>query len=201
MRKNLIAIAFFICCSPYINGQNVDQDYTPWSFSLSYSPKFEIYIDSLEPEKKILSSFNFATDYRLNNKLSLTTGFNYNQKTKYQVAFSTGLYPGEIFFVIKHSQYEIPIQINYHFLGSQKKIDPFIKTSIKYVFYNYSLDELSLNYDYSESHSNRFIILELGLGSYIKINSDLMIFCSYSISSTTFRIFSKHNIGICKASP
>ena len=105
---------------------------SPWSISLSYSPKLGLYLfDSyaIFPYKSYLFSLDLRAEKRFTDKFSYSFGvdFNKNRENITDIVFDgSGAQTKSKSYLV-----EFPIQINYYFVNSPKNIDPYIKMSLR----------------------------------------------------------------------
>jgi len=104
------------------------QSQRPWSFSMSYTPQITFSknsSDSNEPYKYLLYGFNGRFDYRnINERVSISFGATFRQKP-INVNNSNNQ---------NLTQFEFPVQVNYHLNKEVNKVDPYLKTTFKLTY-------------------------------------------------------------------
>ena len=118
--------------------ETVTSDKFPWSFSLSSTPKigFDLF-KNLPPHdinESYFLSLDFKVDHKLTKKISYSFGVNLNTNEKYvhHIIFDA---PSPDYFSFVYL-IEFPLQINYHFTNDSKKIDPYLKMTIRNSYYH-----------------------------------------------------------------
>lgn len=186
------SILLMITMTVIVSGQDSKTSQSShWFVSLSYSPKLGLNLfnsSTIYPYKLYLFSLDFIAEHRFTNKLSYSFGidFNKNHENISQLLFDA---PSE---KSKSESYliEFPLQINYYIISNPKRIDPYIKISLRnsYLYYynaggHGGYPVTSKNYDY-------FLFYDLGFGSNFKINNKISVMTE---SSVAFGLIYKRN--------
>jgi len=178
-RRMLILISVLTVFNLILNGQDT-LTIKPWSVSLSYAPKFEIW-RPLNPTNDIFfKSFEISVNKKLSQHFSFGVGINYQNLNKYghSLDLETGI---ERDIKTNYTYLDFPIQINYHFLNDPKKIDPYVKAAFINSYYHEYFEETGIDYYKSDSYAKYLILWDLGIGSFLKINNRLSIMCQVSL--------------------
>jgi hypothetical protein len=178
MRKlSVISLLLIFYSATNIKGQDSENKMRfPWSVSLSYSPKFEIRRPLNSFPRTFFKGFNISSDHKIYNHFSVSLGLNYNQKTEnFSSRLPEGANPGPMDVYWYTSFIELPIQLNYHLRSSSNKLDPYIKTSFRNIFYHTRFYMASPQYPYTESYDDYYIFSDLGFGTYLNLKSRLSL--------------------------
>jgi hypothetical protein len=155
---------------------------SPWTISLSYSPKhglnlFDSY--TFYPYKSYFFSLDLKAEKRLSDKFSYSLGidFNRNHENISQIIFDA---PAQI---TKAKSYliEFPIQINYYIITNPKNIDPYIKMSLRNSYLYFSSEGTIGDNPILIKNSDYILFYDLGFGSNFKINDKISIMIESSI--------------------
>jgi len=172
MRK-LFILSFILILSSlsYLNGQRLkDQKILPWSFSLSYAPKFEIPRPLSPNGEMIFKSINIMTDKKIKNHFSFSFGLDYSQFTDASISLHFDGSTPVSSMLFRTSYTAFPIQLNYHIRDDSKRLNPFIKTSLRNIYYHdYYRRESSQEY-FTSKNDHYYLFCDFGLGSYFKIH-------------------------------
>jgi hypothetical protein len=151
-----------------LNSNGNDQNHSPWSVSLSYSPHFAFSFNpdvNSRPYRDFLFGFNGRLDRKLEaERVTISFGVNFRNK------------------IINHNSpdkkenvtlLEFPIQVNYHLKKTADKFDPYLKSSLR-------LNRIKSHYygnDWPEDYIDYQPSIDIGYGSFIKIykNLDLLL--------------------------
>jgi hypothetical protein len=143
----------------------------PWSLSLSYSPKMGLnFSDSYPsaPWESYLFSIDLRAEHKFADRLSYSFGLNFNRNHESisQIIFDG---PAEI---SESDSYliEFPLQINYHFVNTPKRIDPYGKLALRNSYLNFNKVGTIGNEPLSYKKSDYFLFIDLGFGTNFKIN-------------------------------
>lgn len=167
----------------YLVGQMPNnQTNSPWSLSLSYAPKFEIRRPLNRNSRMFFKSINIMTDYRIKNRFSFSFGLDYCQNTKTSTSLHFGGdNPPISYFLFRTSFTEFPLQLNFHLIEDSKRLDPFIKTSLRNVYYHSYFRRESSEVFYTLNSDHYYLFCDFGLGSYFKIKDKLSFIFQSSI--------------------
>lgn len=158
-----------------------DQTNFPWSLSLSYAPKFEIRRPLNRNSRMFLKSINIMTDYRFKNRFSFSFGLDYCQNTETSTSLHFGGSTPISYMLYRTSFAEFPIQLNYHIRDDSKKLDPYIKTSLRNVYYHQYYRRESSEDFYTLKSDHYYLFSDFGLGSYLKVKDKLSFIFQASI--------------------
>jgi len=178
-RRMLILISVLTVFNLILNGQDTIT-IKPWSVSLSYAPKFEIW-RPLNPTKEIFfKSFEVSVNKKLSQHFSFGFGINYQnmKKNDHSLTFDGGI---EKDLLYDFTYIDFPIQMNYHFLINHKKIDPYVKASFINSYYHSFFEAKEIDYYQSDTYDKYFICWDLGIGGLLKINKRLSLMCQASL--------------------
>lgn len=184
LRKlSVISLLLIFYSATIIKGQVSENKMRfPWSVSLAYSPKFEIKRPLNSFPRVFFKGFNITTDHKIYNHFSVSLGLNYTQKTEnFTSRLLEGANPGPKDLYWYTSFLELPIQLNYHLKSSSNKLDPYIKTSFRNVFYHTRFYTESPQYPYTESYDVYYIFSDLGFGTYLKLKNSLSVMFQASL--------------------
>jgi hypothetical protein len=190
-----------------ISGQETNPKVTHiWSASLSFAPiatfyyyhgsnhEFRDFYSKGVTEVVYPTGTNIRIDYKLNDRLSISSGFNAKVLKHDNLITAIGF---EYYYEkSKDNKYifEIPIYISYQFLNSPKFINPYLKTGLRNSYFvqsyfgEYSSSSLTGGSRKSFDIQNRkFIIFyDLGIGTYLTLSRSISIILesnlTYSIS-------------------
>jgi outer membrane protein W len=119
-------------------------------------------------------------DYRLRRHLSLSFGINVNfEKEDYSNSDYNGITYDFRTYSEKTVLFEFPVQLNYHFRDTSKIFNPYIKLGLRNSFYHrdFVISPENLSYPYTRY----FLLMDLGLGSYLKVSNHLSLIYEASI--------------------
>jgi hypothetical protein len=180
-RHYFISVLIILGITSILNGQDSKRDSNPWSISFSYSPKLEIsrYLQ-YSGGQPFYKSFNNMIDYRLRRHLSLSFGINVNfEKEDYSNSDYNGISYDFRTFSEKIVLFEFPVQLNYHFRDTSKFFNPYIKLGLRNSFYHRDFVILPENLSYP--YTRYFLLMDLGLGSYLKVSNHLSLIYEASV--------------------
>ncbi len=178
-RRILILISVLTVFNLTLNAQDT-KTIKSWSVSLSYAPKFEI-LRPLSPTKDIFfKSFEVSVNHKISQHVSFGVGINYQNLNIY--GHSLDLESGiERDIIYDYTYVDFPIQMNYHFFNNPNKIDPYVKAAFVNSYYHEFFEEKGIDYYQSGTSDKYFILWDLGIGSFLKINNRLSIMCQASL--------------------
>lgn len=182
--KQLFSLSFLLIFSgmSFINGQiSKEQSNHPWSFSLSYAPKFEIRRPINRNSQMFFKSINIMTDYRFKDHFSIAFGLDYCQNTESDKSLNFNGSTPTSYMLYRTSFTEFPIQLNYHFSDYMKNLDPYLKTSLRSIYYHYYYRRESSQDYYTAKSDNYFLFCDLGFGSYLKVRDKISLMFQASI--------------------
>lgn len=171
-----------ICASNLIGQISKDQTNLKWSLSLSYAPKFEIRMPLNRNSRMFFKSINIMTDYRFKKRLSFAFGLDFSQNTESSTSLHFSGYPTPVSYLLFRTSFtEFPIQLNYHLVKDSKKIDPFIKASLRNVYYHSYARRITSEVFYTQKSDHFYLFCDIGLGSYLKIKDKFSFIFQASI--------------------
>jgi hypothetical protein len=187
-RLILILIPIFIIGITTTFGQNPVSS-KPWSVSVSYSPKFEIPRGISSAQEKYFLSFDLSVDRKIIEHFSLSSGLRFHTFNRTGTAIPshspTFQYSESFTFL------EFPIQVNYHILEKSGRIDPFIMTSLINSYYHSVFESKLSEYNHSDIYNKYFIFWDIGIGGYLKVNSNFSII-SYASMGFGLKYYNPH---------
>ena len=180
--KNVFLISTFIFIASFltVSGQENahsngnDQNNSPWSVSLSYSPHFAFSFNP-DANSRLYRDFLFGFNARFDRKLEaerVTISFGVNFRNKNINHKSTDIKENMTLF-------EFPIQVNYHLKNTVDRFDPYLKSSVR-------LCRFKSNYDQAGVVVNPIYVdyqpfIDIGYGSFIKIYKNLNLLLESSL--------------------
>lgn len=156
---------------------------SPWAISFSFSPKIDrspVYV----PTDHFLSAFSLKTDHRTLTKFSYSFGVVYNNWILNTWRYISDV-RGSEFSTNKILILEFPIQFNYHLRAPDKKIDPYLMTSLNNSFshqnyYGEAYHGLPDDGEFSIKRSKYCLFYKIGLGTIISLNSSFSLIAETS---------------------
>lgn len=208
MGKTLTVLILLIITSMNnISGQETNvRPLKIWSVSLSYAPvatffyyrnfqdKYLEYYRKGVEERTYRTGFNLKTDYKLNNRLSVSSGINFKFIPYDNLRNVIYEWSGSYYEKSSDDRYifEIPLEVSYHILSSPKFIDPFIKTGLRNSYFkqDYVGEYTRNSYQGTISgeidvHESKFILFyELGAGTYLNFTKSISLMFETNITYT-----------------
>jgi len=179
-RRILILISVLTVCNLAVIAQDT-KNIKSWSVSLSYAPKFEIR-RPLSPTNDIFfKSFEMSVNHRISRHISFGVGINYQnmKKTDHAIVFDGDGIDKD--YRYDFTYIDFPIQMNYHFLNTPTKIDPYVKAAFINSYFREYTEATGINYYQSGTFDKYCIFWDLGIGSSLKINNRILIMCQASL--------------------
>jgi hypothetical protein len=167
----ILAILLTIMLSQVSGHDSKSTTKFPWSLSLSYAPKLGFnFNDSYS--NTFYEYYPFSIDLRAGkkfaDKFSYNFGLNYNRNQDNVSVLIFDGKPTDIESVC--NLIELPLQINYHFLSTPKRIDPYSKFALRNSYLDYK-QEGTLGGDPWGYHKSEYcLFIDLGFGANFKIN-------------------------------
>ena len=182
MKKTLLLLIFFVIKSlSAISGQEnsnpskTEQDHSPLSIELSYSPHYAFSFNPTSisrPYRDFWLGVNGRLVYKVDSeRTSISTGVTYRRKKV------TASGPDTYGIV---TMLEFPIQVDYHLKKTVNKFDPYLKSSLRVCRFkvNYSgYREQGFLPDYLDY----LLLADIGYGSVIRINKNFHVFFEASL--------------------
>lgn len=172
IRRIQILISLLTVFNLILDGQDT-MTIKPWSVSLSYAPKFEIW-RPLNPTKDIFfKSFEVSAHHKLSQRFSFGFGINFQnlKKNDHSIVISGG--GTEEDNIYDFTYIDFPVQMNYHFLINNERFDPYFKASIISSYYHSFFEVKGIDYYQSGTYDKYFVCWDLGIGSFLKLNNRL----------------------------
>jgi hypothetical protein len=208
MKKTFcISILLIITSMLSISGQETNPKLTNiWSASLSFAPigtfyyyqssqhKFMDYYSKGVTEVVYPTGTNLRIDYKLNNRLSISSGINFKVKKNDNLIIIIGEWSGSYYeksIDDKHI-FEIPIQISYRIFNSHKLLDPYLKTGLRNSYFKrrYVGEYTRYNFEGTttgeiDNHDGKFLLFyELGAGTYLNFSKSISMMLESNITYT-----------------
>ena len=182
MRKTIyFSILLIITSMISVSGQEImPSEKSPWAISISFSPKLGFNLigyASSDIDESYLFSLDLRAEHKFSDNFSYSFGVNFNRNDMdfneiMFVDFGTGQrqrYKSVRYLV------EFPLQINYHLISNAKKIDPYLKMSLRNsYFHHYTVGTIGSE-PISEKTSDYRLFYDLGFGCHFQINKNISI--------------------------
>jgi hypothetical protein len=170
-RQLFISILIILSFTLNLKGQN--SEINRWSVSFSFSPKLDI--SKYGPGYNYQSyykSFTNMFDYQINKHFSFGFGISGSfDKREYSGPVFNGVDYDVISYTYKILLLEFPVQLNYYFIDTAKRINPYFKFGLKNSLYR--RDESASLPISSYPYTRYFLLMDFGLGSNFKISDRL----------------------------
>jgi hypothetical protein len=180
MKKSIyFSILLMITSMISISGQEImPSEKSPWSISLLFAPKMGFDLFGSVPSGAN-ESYLFSLDLRAENKFyanfsySFGVNFNRNKKNVNEVIFDSP-FPGAKYKSVGYL-IEFPLQINYHLIKNAKKLDPYIKMSLRNSILNLNTFGTIAGENISGKTYDYLLLYDLGFGSHFQINKTISV--------------------------
>jgi hypothetical protein len=180
--KNLLLIILILSSSMLAFGQR------SWSVSISYSPRVEHRGSYIRDLFYYPLSPVFISDFRPTDHFSVSLGISFHyQKDRTESLYFVGTPTPPSYCILRTYLYEIPLQFNLHIFDRSKKLDPFIKTSIRYTFSHESGEIYYPGIQRNSYFNDNYVLWDFGAGLDINISETISI-----ISQISYGIGLKH---------
>jgi hypothetical protein len=208
MRKSVYFSIFLIITSMInISGQETNPKLSNyWSASLSFAPittfyyyhgaknEFMDYYSKGVTELIYPTGTNLRIDYKLNNRLSISSGINFKVRKHDNLINIIGEWSGSYYEKSTDDKYifEIPIQISYQILNSPKLIDPYLKTGLRNTYFKRFYTGEFTRWDLTgtttgkiDNHDGKFILFyEFGAGTYFNLSKSISMMIESNLTYT-----------------
>lgn len=181
MKRRILLLISILTISTFILSGQDSIRIKPWSISLSYAPRFEIYRPLNPTDLIYFKSFEVSINKKISQHLSIGLGINYQnmKKNDHALVFDGDGINKDLFYDFTY--FDFPIQIDYHFFKNHKTFDPYLKASIINSFYHSFFEAIGIDYYFSDTYTKYFICLDLGIGGQLKIYKRLSLMCQASL--------------------
>jgi len=213
--KKLNIFIFFLIAAIHSNVSAQDTVLNnKWSTTISFSPitTFYYYHPQNEFEKHYSKGvreliypigFNFEIARKLNDRLTISSGFNFKSRPNDNMIIIIGEWTGSYNEESTDNRYifELPIDLRYTVSQKSRIFNPFISTGLRSSYFKrYYVGEYT-RWDFSgktegtiDNHDGKLILFyEIGAGSYVKIYRSLSLMIgsnlTYSFSGFGFLEF------------
>lgn len=177
-----------------------------WSASLSFAPittfyyykSFQnTYMDYYEKgvtELVYPTGTNLRIEYKLSNRLSLSSGINLKVQKDDNLINIIGEWTG--YYYEKSTDYkyifEIPVQISYQILNSPKLFDPYLTTGLRNSYFKRTYTGDYTRWEFSgtttgkiDNHDSKYIMFYgIGAGTYINISKSISLMIESNLTYT-----------------
>jgi hypothetical protein len=162
-----------------ISGQEIiPSEKSPWSISLSFSPKLGFNLNgyaSSDIDESYLFSLDLRAEHKFSDNFSYSFGVNFNRNDMdFNEIIFDGFGAGQRYKSVRYLV-EFPLQINYHLISNAKRIDPYLKMSLRNSYFHHSTVGTLGNEPISEKTSDYHLFYDLGFGSHFQINKKISI--------------------------
>ena len=173
--RNLLLISLILLYPMLTFGQRF------WSVSISNSPRVEHRGSYIKDLFYYPISPTLISNVRFTDHLSASIGIGFHfQKDRSEALYFVHSQTPPSYVILRTYLYEIPVQLNYHFNDKAKRLDPFLKTSIRYSL-NYENGEMYFSgFEKNFTLDDSYILWDSGAGINININEAFSIICQVS---------------------
>jgi hypothetical protein len=182
MRKEVLFFAFLLVISiGAVSGQETNKTrQSLWSITIGYAPAYNFNLSKyVYSESDFFYSLGLTAraDFKMSNKISFSAGLNIRSKEKdYLVIAPTDSWnPHSLDAHETRFFLEFPIQMNYHLLNSYKTFDPYLKISVKNIYYNRKMNGKDQDGPISINDNQYNLLADIGFGSNLRISNSFSL--------------------------
>lgn len=204
MKKTYIILIILIITSTIgITGQEPNTKPSKiWSVSLSHAPIYTFYFYHLKnefieyfskgiTEVKYQKGTNLRVDYKLSNRLSISSGINFKTRETARKDMGADISYFETSTETKYL-FEIPLGINYQLINSPKYFDPYLKTGLRNSYFKRRYVGEYIKYQGQniingtiDNHDGKYIVFyELGAGTYVNLIKSVSLMFESNVTYT-----------------